>query len=113
MTVAERAAATVSVVVCAYTSDRDRALLEAVESLRRQTVAPSEVIVVVDHNPGLLGWVRGHVGGVTAVANGEGPGLAGGGQTGGGGGGGGGGAFLGGGALGAPAGGGPPPPPRS
>jgi len=77
MTVAERAAATVSVVVCAYTSERDRALLEAVESLRRQTLEPSEVIVVVDHNPGLLDWVRGHVGGVTAVANEEGPGLAG------------------------------------
>jgi GT2 family glycosyltransferase len=47
-------AATVSVVVCAYTLDRWEALVAAVASLERQSRRPDEVIVVIDHNPELL-----------------------------------------------------------
>jgi GT2 family glycosyltransferase len=48
----------VSVVVSTYTEDRSGMLLEAVASLRRQTVEPQEVIVIVDHNPALLERLR-------------------------------------------------------
>jgi GT2 family glycosyltransferase len=44
----------VSCVVCTYSADRRDQLHEAVESLRRQTVAPLEIVVVVDHEPRLL-----------------------------------------------------------
>lgn len=45
---------TVSVVVCAYTMARWDLLCRALESVRAQTVAVEEVILVVDHCPGLL-----------------------------------------------------------
>jgi glycosyltransferase involved in cell wall biosynthesis len=77
MAAAEQAPASVSVVICAFASEREEALTKAVESLRRQTVPPHEVIVVIDHNPALLDWVRKHVDGATVVANEETPGLAG------------------------------------
>src|SRR3954471_11631617 len=60
---------TVSVVICAYTSARRDELLDAIQSLRRQTRAPSEVIVVIDHNTKLLGWVRAQAPDVHAIAN--------------------------------------------
>jgi cellulose synthase/poly-beta-1,6-N-acetylglucosamine synthase-like glycosyltransferase len=44
----------VSVVICAYTLDRWADLVSAVESARDQTLAPTEVIVVADHNDDLL-----------------------------------------------------------
>ncbi|MFI5613731.1 glycosyltransferase family 2 protein [Amycolatopsis sp. NPDC051903] len=44
----------VSVVICCYTADRWTDLGAAVASLGAQTVAPAEVIVVVDHNADLL-----------------------------------------------------------
>jgi glycosyltransferase involved in cell wall biosynthesis len=44
----------VSVVVCSYTTLRWTQLVAAMESLRRQTVEPGEVVLVVDHNPELL-----------------------------------------------------------
>ncbi|MGH2889990.1 MAG: glycosyltransferase family 2 protein [Solirubrobacteraceae bacterium] len=47
-----------STVVCAYSDERRAALLEAIGSLAAQTLSPAEVIVVVDHNPALLHWVR-------------------------------------------------------
>ena len=43
----------VSVVVCAYTLDRWVDLATAVNSLQGQTLLPSEIIVVSDHNPPL------------------------------------------------------------
>jgi glucosyl-dolichyl phosphate glucuronosyltransferase len=52
------AALAVSVVICAYTEDRWEDLVAAVESARRQSVLPQEVLVVVDHNPGLLARAR-------------------------------------------------------
>jgi GT2 family glycosyltransferase len=50
--------AEVSAVVCTYSPDRRSQLLAAVESLRRQTCSPSEIVVVVDHHPGLLADLR-------------------------------------------------------
>jgi len=47
-----------SVVVCAYSDARWNALLAAVESVRRQTVAPRELILVIDHNANLLARAR-------------------------------------------------------
>jgi glycosyltransferase involved in cell wall biosynthesis len=43
-----------SVIVCAYADDRWGNLVAAVDSLRRQTVAPAEIILVIDHNDRLL-----------------------------------------------------------
>src|SRR3954447_1474612 len=45
----------VSVIICCYTEDRWDDLVRAVESVRQQTVACRELIVVVDHNPSLHG----------------------------------------------------------
>ncbi|MFI1830522.1 glycosyltransferase family 2 protein [Streptomyces sp. NPDC020412] len=44
-----------SVVVCAYTEDRWDDILAAVGSVRAQSLPALEVLLVVDHNPGLLG----------------------------------------------------------
>jgi glycosyltransferase involved in cell wall biosynthesis len=68
---------TVSVVLCAYTGARRDELLEAIRSLRRQTLAPNEVIVVIDHNTELLGWVRANAPDVHAIANRKERGLSG------------------------------------
>ncbi|MCL4560300.1 MAG: glycosyltransferase [Chloroflexi bacterium] len=66
-----------SVVICAYTQDRWCELLAAVESLRRQTLPPQEVIVVVDHNPELLKRIRREISDITAVENQQSQGLSG------------------------------------
>ena len=47
-----------SVVICTYTPDRWDELCAAVASVQCQTVAASEVIVVVDHHDGLLQRAR-------------------------------------------------------
>ena len=67
----------VSVVVCAYSDERWDDLVAAVRSLARQTVAPREVVVVVDHNPGLLARAREELPGIVAIANEEPRGLSG------------------------------------
>lgn len=43
----------VSVVICAYTEARWTDLVAAVDQVRRQSMPPREIIVVVDHNPRL------------------------------------------------------------
>jgi GT2 family glycosyltransferase len=43
----------ISVVICAFSDERRAELLAAIESVRRQTLAPAQIVVVVDHNPGL------------------------------------------------------------
>ncbi|HEY8598081.1 MAG TPA: glycosyltransferase family 2 protein [Thermomicrobiales bacterium] len=69
MSPVSRATPTFSVVVCAYTLDRWDALKLAIESLLKQTLTPREIIVVSDHNPRLLTWVRAAFPTVTALAN--------------------------------------------
>lgn len=69
----------ISVVLCTYSDSRWADLLDALDSLRRQTVQDVltlEVIVVVDHNSTLLARVR-ELADVIAVENGEAPGLSG------------------------------------
>jgi GT2 family glycosyltransferase len=67
----------VAVVICAYADDRWSDLLAAVDSVRRQTMPPHEIIVVIDHNPTLLDNLRAQAPDVVAVANREAPGLSG------------------------------------
>ncbi len=66
----------VSVVICTYSNERWEDLGAALASLQRQSVPPAEVIVVVDHNPGVLQLVRATHPWVTAVENGASPGLS-------------------------------------
>ena len=68
---------TVSVVVCAYTQARSSYLLDALRSLRSQSLRPREVIVVIDHNRALLEFVRRHAPDVVTVENQAMRGLAG------------------------------------
>lgn len=49
---------TATVVICVYTENRFGDVVAAVESVSAQDVAPAQVLVVVDHNPALLGRVR-------------------------------------------------------
>jgi GT2 family glycosyltransferase len=58
-----------AVIVCAYTEHRWEQLHAAIGAVRRQTLAPDDVIVVVDHNERLLERVRQDLDGVQAVAN--------------------------------------------
>ena len=58
-----------SVVICAYTEQRWDDLVAAVESVRVQTHAPEEVVVVIDHNPALAARVWREIGHVTCVEN--------------------------------------------
>jgi glycosyltransferase involved in cell wall biosynthesis len=59
----------VSVVVCAHDAGRWEALQAALASLERQVVQPREVIVVIDHNPGLLKRARTDLPGVRVIEN--------------------------------------------
>jgi len=44
----------ISVILCAYTEERWNVLLEAVESIKKQDQPAAEIILVIDHNPGLF-----------------------------------------------------------
>jgi glycosyltransferase involved in cell wall biosynthesis len=50
--------ADISVVLCAYTTERWDDLIAAVASVRGQTLRPREIIVVIDHNPAMLERAR-------------------------------------------------------
>jgi glucosyl-dolichyl phosphate glucuronosyltransferase len=67
----------ISVIICAYTEDRWHDLIAAVESVQQQTLPPREIIVVVDHNPGLLKRVRDHIPDLIVLENAEARGLRG------------------------------------
>jgi len=69
-----------AVVVCTYTEERWDDLVECVQSLHHQTRSAGEIVVVVDHNPGLLARAQGL--GVKAIANRYPRGLSGGRNTG-------------------------------
>lgn len=71
----------VSVVICAFSDERWDETLAAVASARAQRPAPHEVIVVVDHNPGLRARLASTLD-VTVVDNRETRGLSGGKNTG-------------------------------
>ena len=72
----------VSVVICAHTEQRWDDTLAAVASVRAQSLAARETIVVVDHNPVLYERLKSALAGVTVVENREERGLSGGKNTG-------------------------------
>ena len=72
----------VSVVVCAFTEDRWEDICRVLGSLRAQTEAPGEIILVIDHCPALLRRARLAFPDVTLVPNHFQKGLAGGRNTG-------------------------------
>lgn len=59
----------VTVIVCAYTTERWSWLLDVIESLREQTWAPKEVLVVIDHNDELYERLTATVDDITIVKN--------------------------------------------
>lgn len=59
----------VSVIVPAWNSRRRDELSRCIGAIEKQTLAPLETIVVVDHNPELLAWLEEFHPGVIAVAN--------------------------------------------
>ena len=74
--------ASVSVVICAYTDQRWSQLLAAVDSVRSQTQAAHQLIVVIDHNEALQARAGAEMPNAIVVAN-RGPrGLSGGRNTG-------------------------------
>ena len=67
----------VSVIVCTYTDRRWDLLVEGISALQAQTLAPHEILVVVDHQPSLLERIARELPGTVALASGGPPGLAG------------------------------------
>ncbi len=67
----------ISVVICAYTEKRWRQVLAAVDSIRQQSLACHEIVLVVDHNPDLFSRLVTALPDVTLVQNGQAPGLSG------------------------------------
>ena len=59
----------VTVIICAYTSERWGWLLDVLESLRAQSCAPKDVLVVIDHNEELFDLLTETVDDVTIVRN--------------------------------------------
>ena len=72
----------VSVVICAHTERRWGDTLAAVASVRSQSHAAKELIVVVDHNPSLYERLKSALSDATVVENREPQGLSGGKNTG-------------------------------
>lgn len=70
-------APSISVVICCYTEDRFDDVLAAVDSVRRQSVQPDEIVVVVDHNRALLERLAADCPGVVTIPNDEPQGLSG------------------------------------
>jgi glycosyltransferase involved in cell wall biosynthesis len=62
-------------VICAFADERLRCLQEALASVREQTVAPREIVVVIDHNPDLLARARHSLEQAIVVANSGPPGA--------------------------------------
>jgi glucosyl-dolichyl phosphate glucuronosyltransferase len=71
-----------SVVICAHMLDRWDELKRAVGSVRTQTRAPREIVVVVDNNEALRERAAREIAGVTVLPNAKQPGLSGGRMTG-------------------------------
>ena len=73
----DRVISVISVIICAYTEKRWGDLIDAVASAQRQTLAPREIIVVIDHNPTLLSRVQEQLTNVVAIGNMQERGLSG------------------------------------
>ena len=82
MTRTEQGGLSVSVVVCAHLEERLPDTMAAVNSVRRQSLAPAEIIVVVDHNPVLCRRLASALPDLAVVENQEARGLSGGKNTG-------------------------------
>ncbi len=67
----------ISVIICAYTELRWQQMLDAVKSLQTQTLAPSEIILAIDHNPALAARTRECIDHVVVIENKENRGLSG------------------------------------
>jgi len=74
--VSARVVADASAIVCAYTEERWENVVAAVESLRRQTVPPAEIILAIDHNERLFERAQ-SLRGVTTIRNSRAPGASG------------------------------------
>ncbi|MGA2757608.1 MAG: glycosyltransferase family 2 protein [Solirubrobacteraceae bacterium] len=72
----------ISVIVCTHTLERWEYLRAAVDSVRAQTLAPAETIVVIDGNAALERRARAELEGVEVLRNLHTPGLSGGRQSG-------------------------------
>lgn len=68
---------TVSVVICCYTDERWEQLRLAIDSVRRQSAASTEIVVAVDYNAALLARVAGAYPDVLVVPNSGAKGLSG------------------------------------
>jgi GT2 family glycosyltransferase len=60
---------TISVVICTYSETRADSVRTAVESVRRQSRPACEIVVAVDHNPGLQARLHESLSGVMVVPN--------------------------------------------
>jgi glycosyltransferase involved in cell wall biosynthesis len=72
----------ISVVICAYTLDRQEDLVAAIESVLNQEIAVREVVVVIDYNDLLLKWVQSRYRALNVLPNSGPQGLSGGRNTG-------------------------------
>jgi cellulose synthase/poly-beta-1,6-N-acetylglucosamine synthase-like glycosyltransferase len=67
----------ISIVICAFTDERWHDLVAAVDSVRQQSIPAREVVVVIDHNAGLLERARARWPEAIVVPNAEARGLSG------------------------------------
>ena len=67
----------ISVVICAHTEERWEKLVCAVESLECQSIAPCEILVVIDHNLALANRVYRRMPSVRVIENDQRPGISG------------------------------------
>ena len=68
---------TISVLICAYTLERLEVIAEAIESIRSQTVAAHEIVLVIDHSPELEAVCKERWPEIAVVPNREQQGLSG------------------------------------
>jgi Glycosyl transferase family 2 len=68
---------TVSVVICAYTEDRWDQLVDAVASVRSQSIPVADIVLVIDYSPELQARAARELDGVTVSANRYAKGLSG------------------------------------
>lgn len=59
----------ITIIICAHTEERWEGLVEAVESVYRQTVQPHQLVLAIDHNPYLLEKARTRFASATVVEN--------------------------------------------